>query len=431
MSIFSNPIDMNKRITFTIDGQFCQADEGQGLIEAAQENGVVIPTLCYFNTLPPLGTCRICTVMINGRSAAACTARVMEGMVVQVETEELRDTRKGILEMMFAEGNHFCPACAKSGNCEMQRWGYQMEMTTPRFPLLFEDHIIDYHPQCIVLEKNRCILCRRCVEEVKTDAGKSVFYFKDRGHETQIDLDEAAEAQLTPEQAAHAMAICPVGAIMVSGKIAGETPGQRKYDLSRRKPQMRGSAIPRVKKKKDRYLVATASLAGCFGCHMSMMDIDLGLFDLIDLVDFHKSPLTDIKEFQLHCDIGLIEGGCCTDENVEVLRSFREHCDWLVSVGECAIMGGIPAMRNTLPVASCLREAYLEGPTVSTEQEPTVPGDSDLPKMLDKVYPCHEVVQIDYFIPGCPPGPEHIWGVVNSMITGEPFALLYKDFKYD
>ena len=93
---------------------------------------------------------------------------------------------------------------------------------------------------------------------------------------------------------------------------------------------------------------------------MSMLDIDLGLLDLIELVDFNKSPFTDIKEFTEQCDVGLIEGGCCNAENIEVLREFRKKCKLLVSVGECAIWGGVPAMRNTIPLEECLEEAYLE-----------------------------------------------------------------------
>ena len=110
--------------------------------------------------------------------------------------------------------------------------------------------------------------------------------------------------------------------------------------------------------------VATASLAGCFGCHMSLLDIDERILQLIDLVDFDKSPIDDIKEFTGRCQIGLIEGGCTTDENVRVLKSFREHCDILISVGDCATMGGLPALRNTVPLRECLEEAYLNGPTV-------------------------------------------------------------------
>jgi NAD-reducing hydrogenase small subunit len=151
-------------------------------------------------------------------------------------------------------------------------------------------------------------------------------------------------------------------------------------------------------------IVATTSLAGCFGCHMSVLDIDERILDLIQLVDFDKSPINDIKKFTRKCDIGLIEGGCCNSENVHVLKDFRENCKVLISVGECAIMGGLPAMRNGIPIKECLEEAYINGVTVKESNEARIiPNDPELPIMLDKVYPCHEIVKIDYHLPGCPP----------------------------
>jgi len=117
-------------------------------------------------------------------------------------------------------------------------------------------------------------------------------------------------------------------------------------------------------------VIATASLAGCFGCHMSLLDIDERILDLIELVEFDKSPINDLKKFSRPVDIGLIEGGCANTENVEVLRYFRKNCRILVSVGECAVMGGLPAMRNTIPLRECLEEAYLNSPTVSSGRPP-------------------------------------------------------------
>jgi NAD-reducing hydrogenase small subunit len=97
---------------------------------------------------------------------------------------------------------------------------------------------------------------------------------------------------------------------------------------------------------------------------MSLLDIDERILDLAELVEFHKSPINDIKVFADQCAVGLIEGGCCNEENVKVLREFRRHCDVLVSVGDCATMGGIPAMRNMIPQQECMEEAFVGGPTV-------------------------------------------------------------------
>ncbi|MBN2431690.1 MAG: NADP oxidoreductase [Acidobacteria bacterium] len=176
--------------------------------------------------------------------------------------------------------------------------------------------------------------------------------------------------------------------------------------------------------------IATASLAGCFGCHMSLLDIDERILDLVELVDFDKSPINDLKKFTGKVQIGLIEGGCSTDENVQVLRDFRRHCEILISVGDCATQGGIPAMRNTVPLLECLEEAYCNGPTVYNPSG-AIPNDPEVPLLLDKVYPCHEVVKIDYFLPGCPPSADTLFQAIVALLKNEPVDLPYELIKYD
>lgn len=178
-------------------------------------------------------------------------------------------------------------------------------------------------------------------------------------------------------------------------------------------------------------VVATTSLAGCFGCHMSILDIDDRILQLIDLVEFNKSPIDDIKKFTKNCDIGIIEGGCCNSENIHVLKDFREHCKILIALGECSIMGGLPALRNGIPVRECLEEAYLDGPTVKNNLRKVLPNDDELPMILDKVYPCHEIVKIDYFLPGCPPTADLIWNTLVALITGDAMKLPYEIVKFD
>ncbi|HEX2394793.1 MAG TPA: hypothetical protein VHI78_05565 [Bacteroidales bacterium] len=178
-------------------------------------------------------------------------------------------------------------------------------------------------------------------------------------------------------------------------------------------------------------VIATTSLAGCFGCHMSVLDIDERILELIELVEFNKSPIDDIKKFTKKCDIGLIEGGCCNSENIHVLKDFREHCKILVAVGECAIMGGLPAMRNGIPISECLQEAYINGPTVVGNEKGIIPNDPELPMLLDRVYPCHEIVKIDYFLPGCPPRADLIWEALVALVTGDAMKLPYEVVKFD
>ena len=183
-------------------------------------------------------------------------------------------------------------------------------------------------------------------------------------------------------------------------------------------------------KAADKPRIATVSLAGCFGCHMSLLDIDERILDLAALVEFDRSPIDDLKTISARCAIGLIEGGCANEENVHVLREFRRHCDVLVSVGDCATMGGVPALRNPIAVEECLSEAYLNGPSVYNPSG-RVPDDPEIPRLLDKVYPAHEVVRIDYHLPGCPPRAETLWQALTALLGGQPLELPYELVKYD
>ena len=178
---------------------------------------------------------------------------------------------------------------------------------------------------------------------------------------------------------------------------------------------------------KTKIRIATTSLGGCFGCHMSLLDLDERLIPLAELIEFDRSPLTDI-EHCTNCDIGLIEGGVCNSENVHVLREFRKNCKILVAVGACAITGGLPAMRNFIPLEECLAEAYIHDIGVENAQ---IPNDPELPLLLDKVRPLHEVVKVDYFLPGCPPSAEVFWTFLNDLIAGREPSLPYECVHYD
>ena len=418
--------------TFWIDGKKYKAKEGTNLVDAAKENGIFIPSLCHFTHIdPPLGTCRTCTCKINGKYNPACTETIYEGLKVDVNTTELVDMRKALVEMMFAEGNHFCPSCEKSGNCDLQHMAYEMGISTTRFPHLFKDRLIDYQPQRMVMEHNRCIKCRRCVEEVFTSDKKRVFMYINRGTETRVGIDYEQEAKLSEVEAENAMKMCPTGAIIIRGKSLSIPFGDRVFDMESTQKNYHHSITSKPKVANfEKKTIATVSLAGCFGCHMSLLDIDTEILDIAEIVSFNKSPLTDIKTFTQRCHLGLVEGGCCNDENIETLKKFREMCDILVVMGECAAWGGLPAMRNTIPLGECLEEAFLNSAT-SEVGETTIPYHEDLPKILDRVYGCAEIVKVDYTIPGCPPSANHIWKVVKSLLWGEDYSLLYSEFKYD
>ncbi len=174
--------------------------------------------------------------------------------------------------------------------------------------------------------------------------------------------------------------------------------------------------------------VATGHFTGCFGCHMSLLDIDERIIDLVELVEFDKSPINDIKRFSGPVDIGIVEGGVSNDENVEFLKQFRENCRILIAMGACALNGGVPSMRNTVPLKECLEEAFLNGPTVHGG---VIPNDPDIPNLLDRVYPVHEVVKVDYALPGCPPSADTLWAALTALLSGEEPGLPYELVKYD
>ena len=421
---------MDRNVTIHIDGVAYHAPDQKNLVEAIRDLGLEIPTLCYYPHIqPPLGTCRVCMLEVNGRPVCGCESRVMEGMQIQLHTPELDDHRKAMVELTFAEGNHFCPACEKSGDCDLQGLGYRMGINHSRFPHLFVDRLLDFRGRRLVIEPNRCVLCQRCVHEIRTSDDRPVFSISGRGDHTRLQIDEALESTIPDALALRAMQICPTGAILYRGKSLSRTPGDRQYDV----PAEVVSSVDIVRLLKEarpnrKWRVATTSLAGCFGCHMSLLDIDTDLLEVIELIDLDRSPLTDIKHISGRCDLGLIEGGCGTDENVHVLREFREQCDVLVAVGECAIWGGLPAMRNMVPLDECLREAYVRAGDPEPQQ---IPSDEDLPAMLDRVYACSEVVPVDYYIPGCPPGAPMMWQFIASILTGASTSLIGKVFKYD
>ena len=177
--------------------------------------------------------------------------------------------------------------------------------------------------------------------------------------------------------------------------------------------------------------VATTSLAGCFGCHMSLLDIDERLFDLLELIELDRSPFTDTKHIgtQGICDIGIVEGGVCNAENVQVLKSFRAHCRILVAIGACAVNGGLPAQRNHLDLRDILETVYATEASLTGGTR--IPDDPELPLPLDQVRPIHEVVKIDYFLPGCPPSAEAIWQFLTDLIAGREPQLDANLLRYD
>ncbi len=222
---------MSETITFTIDGETVQGRPGQTILQAADEAGIYIPRLCAYKDLSPFGSCRVCTVMVNGRPQAACTQPIAEGMIVENETEKIRHLRRNIIEMLFVEGNHFCMFCEKSGNCELQAMAYRFGIAAPKYPYMFPDRDVDASHPDVMIDRNRCILCARCVRASREKDGKSVFGFVNRGIHKRVAVNAADGLKETDLNVTdRAAEICPVGSILKK-RVGYVVPvGKRLYD---------------------------------------------------------------------------------------------------------------------------------------------------------------------------------------------------------
>lgn len=216
----------------SIDGKPIQTDSGRTLVDVAAEAGVYIPTLCYVKDEPCLGTCRVCSVKVNGAVNAACTVRVANGMKVQVDEPQLADMRKALVEMLFVEGNHNCPSCEKSGRCQLQAVGYESGMMVARFPYRFPLRENSPGSDNLWLERDRCIFCQRCVQLVRDEAtGHKIFSISGRGPAARIEMNVELANAMSDEQVQQAVDLCPVGTILRK-HVGHDVPiGQRKYEV--------------------------------------------------------------------------------------------------------------------------------------------------------------------------------------------------------
>jgi [NiFe] hydrogenase diaphorase moiety small subunit len=237
--------------TFLLDGEEVPFQPGQTVLQAALTADRYIPHLCYHPEFTPHGSCKVCTCKVNGRTVASCTTPAEAAIEVESNTEELNDLRRTLVQMLFAEGNHFCPSCEKSGNCGLQALGYDLGVMTAGFRHLFPVRPVDAsHPE-IWLDFNRCILCELCVRASRDVDGKHVFALGGRGLEKHLIVN-AESGRLADTDVAvtdKAMEVCPVGVILRKREGFKVPIGQRRYDLSPVSAQAREDA-PRPMEKR-------------------------------------------------------------------------------------------------------------------------------------------------------------------------------------
>jgi NAD-reducing hydrogenase small subunit len=169
---------------------------------------------------------------------------------------------------------------------------------------------------------------------------------------------------------------------------------------------------------KSKLRLATVWLDGCSGCHMSLVDIDERILDVAAAVELVYSPLVDAKEFPLSVDVTIVEGAVSSQEDLHKARMIRERSTVVIALGDCAVTGNVPTMRNGFAVKSLLERAYIENCTVQAQ----VPTDG-VPALLTKAHPLHEVIKVDLHIPGCPPSNDTIFNALAALLEGKPADL--------
>ena len=218
--------------TFTLDGKTIPFEEGETIMEAASAAGVYIPHLCHHPEFKPHGSCKLCTVSIGGRLGAACTNKAAEGMKVESETAALNADRLALTQMLFVEGNHVCPSCEKSGNCQLQAVAYHLGMLTPHFPHFYPARDVDASHPDVMLERNRCILCELCVRASRDVDGKNVFGIGGRGIKARLIVNSASGRLADTDMSVtdRAAEVCPTGAIIRKRHGFTIPIGKRLYD---------------------------------------------------------------------------------------------------------------------------------------------------------------------------------------------------------
>lgn len=211
-------------IEIRIDDEVIRTTRGKTILEVAKENGIRIPTLCHLDGLPDIGACRLCIVDVDGRIVTACTTAVRDGMTVNTQTEQVKELRRTILELLFAERNHICSFCVSNGHCELQDLACELGMDSVRVPYSYPKLSLDASHPRFIIDHNRCVMCARCVRVCSEVEGAKAWGIAYRGSKvrviTDLDVDWGDAESCTG--CGKCVEVCPTGAIVLKGKATAE-----------------------------------------------------------------------------------------------------------------------------------------------------------------------------------------------------------------
>ena len=219
--------------TLVIDGHDISARETETILEAAQEQGIFIPTMCRLEGLSEVGACRLCLVEVKGvnKLLPACVTRVEEGMEVNTRSERLDRYRRTILELLFAEGNHICAVCVANGHCELQSMAQRLGMNHVRVSYVSPRRQVDASPRLFTFDPNRCILCTRCVRVCDEIEGAHTWDVMGRGIASRVitDLNEPWGDSTSCTSCGKCVHVCPTGALFEKGRSVAEMLKRRQF----------------------------------------------------------------------------------------------------------------------------------------------------------------------------------------------------------
>src|SRR5438876_10344751 len=219
--------------TLVIDGRDISARETETILEAAQEQGMFIPTMCRLEGLSEVGACRLCLVEVKGinKLLPACVTRVEEGMEVSTRSERLDRYRRTLLELLFAEGNHICAGCVANGHCELQSMAQRLGMDHVRVSYVSPRRQVDASHKLFTFDPNRCILCTRCVRVCDEIEGAHTWDVMGRGIDAKVvtDLSEPWGNSETCTGCGKCVHVCPTGALSEKGHAVAEMEKRRHF----------------------------------------------------------------------------------------------------------------------------------------------------------------------------------------------------------